>query len=650
MARPLRRTRVLTAIWLAFWVTLTGWGVATRASALEVKLAPMSIDRVDATGDNLALDVAAANPGAASALEAEVGGREVKPVSVQPLSEVLPSETAVVIDNSTTLGNGPVQLAKEAVLALGPDGPVATSAVVTAGGRVRTVVPATGSETNFAAGVGQVSPSEGGALLWDASIAALDSLGSRGAAQRNLVLVVGSPDVGSATTLGQLDARLARDNVRVHVMALAGGTPDTATLMELVTDHGGTFQAGSSDELHAMATTVAGHIGHQFRVVLPGTDVPDGELGTVRLEWGDARAESSFKPGVVSAGWSALRVSEDTTGVIDSLMAHEWVKWLLVAMGTAAAAVAAYSIFSLIVRSQDGIDFALRHYDSYVIDDVDSDYDDDPHESIAKTEILKRAVAFTGSLAERQGLLTRVEDLLERADLPLRPAEALFFYISIAVVAVVASFFMFDNLFLVAGLVILALLLPNLVVKFRAKRRKKKFVAQLPDMLQLLSGTLRAGYSISQGFDAVSKEIEDPMGRELRRVMTEARLGRPLEEALDAAAHRMQSEDFEWAVMAIRIQREVGGNLAELLMTVAETMTQRERLRRDVAALTAEGRMSAIVLGCLPPGLAVVMYVMNPEYIGRLFRDGIGIGMLVAACVSMLIGFAWMKKVITIEI
>jgi tight adherence protein B len=132
--------------------------------------------------------------------------------------------------------------------------------------------------------------------------------------------------------------------------------------------------------------------------------------------------------------------------------------------------------------------------------------------------------------------------------------------------------------------------------------------------------------------------------------MAEARLGRPLEEALDNAAERMKSEDFSWAVMAIRIQREVGGNLAELLMTVSETMTQRERLRRDVAALTAEGRMSAIVLGILPPGLALVMYVMNPTYIGRLTQDSIGMILLCSGVVMMLIGFAWMRKIINIEI
>jgi tight adherence protein B len=153
-----------------------------------------------------------------------------------------------------------------------------------------------------------------------------------------------------------------------------------------------------------------------------------------------------------------------------------------------------------------------------------------------------------------------------------------------------------------------------------------------------------------QGVEAVSEEVAEPMGLELRRVVTEARLGRPLEEALDGTAARMASPDFAWTVMAIRIQREVGGNLSELLMTVADTMIERERLRRDVNSLTAEGRMSAIVLGLMPVGLAAVMFVLNPDYSGQLIETTLGNVMLVMAIISMLAGFAWMKKIIDIEI
>jgi tight adherence protein B len=192
--------------------------------------------------------------------------------------------------------------------------------------------------------------------------------------------------------------------------------------------------------------------------------------------------------------------------------------------------------------------------------------------------------------------------------------------------------------------------IPMTVVNYIAKKRRKDFMGQLPDTLSLLSGTLKAGYSLMQGVEAVSQEVPEPMGLELRRVVTESRLGRPLEESLDASADRMDSPDFAWAVMAIRIQREVGGNLAELLLTVADTMIARERLRRDVAALTAEGRVSAYMLAGMPPILAGVMYVLNKDYVSTLFTDGLGIGMVVVAVVSMIVGFLWMKKIITIEI
>ncbi|MFN8019730.1 MAG: type II secretion system F family protein [Acidimicrobiales bacterium] len=120
--------------------------------------------------------------------------------------------------------------------------------------------------------------------------------------------------------------------------------------------------------------------------------------------------------------------------------------------------------------------------------------------------------------------------------------------------------------------------------------------------------------------------------------------------ALDAVSERMGSADFAWAVMAIRIQREVGGNLSELLLTVSDTMVHRERLRRDIAGLTAEGKMSAMILGLLPLGLGAFMWLSNPEYMGPLGSTTLGHVLLGAATVSLLIGFAWMKKIINIEI
>jgi tight adherence protein B len=304
-------------------------------------------------------------------------------------------------------------------------------------------------------------------------------------------------------------------------------------------------------------------------------------------------------------------------------------------------------VASLVLPNSNDLTSRLEVYDESFGAEPDPGLMDD---SSVTVPILQKAVDFTGDLAERRGVLDKVESMLERANLPLRAPEAMFFTAALALVLVVLAFFLTGNILIALVVAGVVAILPSAVLNFMIRKRQKAFQAQLPDMLTLLAGTLKAGYSIGQGFESVSTEVDDPMGRELRRVVTETRLGRSLEESLEAVAERLDSEDFGWAVMAIRIQREVGGNLAELLLTVADTMTQRERLRREVSTLTAEGRISAIIIGALPPVLAGVMFVLNPDYIKELFSPGLGYMLIGAALVMMAIGFAWMKKTITIEV
>jgi tight adherence protein B len=326
-------------------------------------------------------------------------------------------------------------------------------------------------------------------------------------------------------------------------------------------------------------------------------------------------------------------------------------RWLGIALALAATALAAWAIISVEVRDKTGLSAALRPYsDSYRASDDGDEEGDESDGALAQTAILQRAVRLTEHFAERQGLLTRVESLLERANLPLRAAEALFFVAAGSVVLSLLTLVITKSLIWFALVLVLTAVGPVLAVSFMAGQRRRQFEQQLPDMLQLLSGTLRAGYSMMQGVEAVSQEVAEPMGRELRRVVTESRLGRPLEEALDGVGERMNSNDFKWAVMAIRIQREVGGNLSELLLTVAETMIQRERLRRDVRALTAEGRISAYVLGLLPPGVMVMILMSNPDYLDPLFDETFGVALLVTAGVLMIAGFIWMSKIVKIDI
>jgi tight adherence protein B len=344
---------------------------------------------------------------------------------------------------------------------------------------------------------------------------------------------------------------------------------------------------------------------------------------------------------VLAGGAGAAAVA--AVVAVESL-SPEATRWLGIGIAFVATSLLAYGVLRLVGREEPALDGVLRLYDPEQPARAAGD------EQLAETRLVRHAVAVVERMAERRGVLARVEVLLERADLPFRPGEALFF--SLAAVGLLGVLALVLAPSPVVGLLVAGTVagLPVVVPKTMAKRRRKKFVDQLPGTLQLLSGSLRAGYSLMQGVEAVSHEVEDPMGKELRRVTVESRLGRPLEEALDDAAERLDSADFTWAVMAIRIQREVGGNLSELLQTVADTMTDRKRLKREVDALTAEGKISAIILGLMPVGLGGALFVLNRAYISLLFTEFLGQVMLGGAAVMALAGFAWMKKIIKIGI
>ena len=270
-------------------------------------------------------------------------------------------------------------------------------------------------------------------------------------------------------------------------------------------------------------------------------------------------------------------------------------------------------------------------------------------QGLAETRLLHDMAEFTGRIAERVGLLERVEEKLVQADLPIRPTEAIFFYLAFVFVVVVGAF-------LLAGigpalvLTLFAGIAPVLFLELRRHRRLRKFEMQLPDVLNLFAGSMRAGFSFAQALEAVAEEASEPSRRELQRCFAESRLGRNIEDALEDSANRMHSVDLMWAVMAIRIQREVGGNLAELLDTVSRTMTERERLKREILALTAEGRLSAWILGIFPPGFAVVLYLIQPDYMKVLFSESIGIIAVVVSAVMAGLGFLWLRKLMAIEV
>ncbi|MFO7592393.1 MAG: type II secretion system F family protein [Acidimicrobiia bacterium] len=316
-----------------------------------------------------------------------------------------------------------------------------------------------------------------------------------------------------------------------------------------------------------------------------------------------------------------------------------------------AGAVLTLALMLLLLGGDHRTDLELRLSGFGLEDEPESaDEDSQRHDpSLAETRFMQEMVGLTGRLADRVGLLSRVEAKLVQADVPLRPPEALFFAIAGVLLVVVGSAVTLSVLMaVVTG--ILAVLAPLVVLEIRRKRRLRRFERQLPDVLNLLAGSMRAGFSFTQGLEAVADEATEPSRRELQRVFTESRLGRPIEDALEDSAHRMHSVDLLWAVMAIRIQREVGGNLAELLDTVARTMTERERLKSEILSLTAEGRLSGWVLGVFPPAFGCVLFLIQPDYMKVLFQDSLGIIAVVVSAIMAGFGFVWLRRIMAIEV
>ncbi len=279
-----------------------------------------------------------------------------------------------------------------------------------------------------------------------------------------------------------------------------------------------------------------------------------------------------------------------------------------------------------------------------------SDEVNGPTGIFSKAALLRRVARSAENAAERRGASSMIENALEQASLPLKTGEAIIVAIgsSLFVFIVITAFMQSVVLGVVAGVVVLvgSVMFVNVV----ASRQRKKFEAQLPDTLNLIATSLRAGYSLLQAVEAVGEEASDPTRREFGRAIGEIRLGRPMSDALGDIAIRMVSQDFEWTVLAINIQREVGGNLAEVLQTTSETMVQRNRLRREMKALTAEGRISAIVLSIMPIALFVFISGANPGYLDPLLQSSIGLIVMGAGALFILAGIFWMQKIVKVDV
>jgi len=249
-----------------------------------------------------------------------------------------------------------------------------------------------------------------------------------------------------------------------------------------------------------------------------------------------------------------------------------------------------------------------------------------------------------------QRVLRKVEIDLIQADLPLKAEEMVLVNLASATLPAIFALLILDNVILAMLLAIGGAYLPLILIKSAKGKRLKKFDEQLGDALTIMTNSLRAGLSFLQTMDSLQREMAPPISDEFGRALREMRLGTTTEEALRNMAERIKSEDLELIVTAVNIQRQVGGNLAEVLDNISTTINERLRIRGELKTLTAQGRISGIIVALLPIFLVGAISVMNPSYIALLFSHPLGLILIASAVISELIGILAIKKIVNIEV
>jgi tight adherence protein B len=239
--------------------------------------------------------------------------------------------------------------------------------------------------------------------------------------------------------------------------------------------------------------------------------------------------------------------------------------------------------------------------------------------------------------------------LLERADLPLRTVEFAWLLIGCSFVLAVLAAIISGGAIAILGSFLVGGFVPYLVVWMKAKRRMRAFEDQLPDLLITMAASLKAGHSFKQGIQSVVDEGQDPAAKELRRVITDTQLGRPMDAALQETADRIGSKNFSFVITAVNIQRQVGGSLAGLFDMVADTVRDRQQFARKIRSLTAMGRMAAYVLVGLPFFIALAMTVLNPTYMDPLFHTHTGHMLIMGGLTMMAFGSLILKKIVSFK-
>lgn len=476
--------------------------------------------------------------------------------------------------------------------------------------------------------------------LYDGVKAGVDMAGVEG--QRQLLVLSDGADTGD-TALDDVAVAVTESGVLVNVVALEQEKPAAVAALEDLADAGeGKVVSATSGALSRAFSAQADVLANQVLVTaeVPSSVTDDEATVAVTLgsDTGDLSAEA-FTPIGDAAPDSPTVAGSAGPMVLGTT-------WLYGGLGAVGLGLVVVLVLLAPRRAKllSGADLATAYTER--VSGVGRGADQGADQAMAQATQTAEKV-----LGANKSLETKISERLDGAGNPFKPAEWLMLHVGIFIAFGVLGLLVGGgNLIVGVVFLVIGAVGPWWYLGFKRKRRRKKFESLLPETLQLISGSLAAGLSLAQSVDTVVREGQEPISSEFRRVIAETRLSISLDDALAGVSDRFESKDFAWVVMAIRIQRQVGGNLAELLETVAGTMREREYMRRQVAALAAEGKLSAWVLGVLPPGFMGYLFLTKRDYVMPMFTEPLGWMMLAGAGTLLSVGVFWMSRLIKVEV
>ena len=602
-----------------------------------------------------------------SALTITVGGKAYPVDAITSGTGTPVTRTAMlVVDTSGSMGESGMRTVRAAVGAFLKSVPDDVRVgVVSFSGTAKLQIAPTTDQGKVQSAVNGLE-SSGETALYDGLDLAIRSLGAKG--ERSILLLSDGGDTASArASRASVTAAIKAQKVRTEAVAFKTSDGDQSALKAFAAAGGGSVvSAANSGAVQSAFTSAAKTLASQLTFSMP---LPVGVSGAQNVTVSGKADGKAFRTAALVDFGVGVAAKATTTapagnvpivgptdetveaGAVSRLPVLGLSPLLGLALGTVFLGVLIAGIALASGQLKSGRQTRVENIERYVSQDSGA-----ASSKVKRSAAVSENLVFLGErMMENRDSTSKTMALIEKADLPLRAGEWWVLRI-ISIVAGLAVAFIFFNggLGMTVFAIVVGLLLgffgPAVVLRFLASRRAKKFEGQLPDVLTLVASSLSTGFSLPQALDAVAKDSPEPSAKEFSRALAETRIGADVADALDHMSARMDSDNMRWTAMAIRIQREVGGNLAETLKTTAKTLREREELRRHVKALSAEGKLSAYILIALPIGIFLYTMKTNREYVELLWTRGLGLMMLAAGLVFMGIGIFWMRKTVDVEV